>query len=240
MDYPIYVVSAIAVLSFVFGLYIWCRLSLNLALLNWSQPKHRIFQVVSALVLLLWWSAAFFGSRSEAFLAPQTVSSLRFVVIGAIAAAIVLAMLLFAFVPDYRDIITATPPQWLILIYILRANFGFILLVLFELNWLPSQFALPSGFGDITTGLIAPIVVFALHQNLPFARAAALVWNTFGLLDLVNVMRLANLILIPESVEAGTPIAIGILPLFAVPLFIIWHLYLFWILLRFDTQVPSH
>src|SRR5262245_22776362 len=70
---------------------------------------------------------------------------------------------------------------------------GFFVLSFGVAGTIPMSFAGPAGWGDGITGLFAPVVAFMLYRRVPGAALAALIWNAWGLGDLINVARLASL-----------------------------------------------
>src|SRR5262249_31111825 len=81
-------------------------------------------------------------------------------------------------------LVSAIPLHWLVAAQVYRIGGG-IFLVLWADGWLPWQFALAAGIGDVTTGLAAIIVSMMLGQGAAAARRATLAWCIFGIADLV-------------------------------------------------------
>jgi hypothetical protein len=48
---------------------------------------------------------------------------------------------------------------------------------------LPAEFAIPTAYGDLLTGLLAILAVIALRGRWPFAIALAWIANTLGMVD---------------------------------------------------------
>jgi hypothetical protein len=110
---------------------------------------------------------------------------------------------------------------------------GVLFIILLAQGQLPAHFAAPAGWGDIFVGLTAPLVALALIRRMPVARALAVAWNVFGLLDLVVAVGMGTGVLAPYLMpELGSrvPSAAGmgvfpliLVPTFAVPLSVILH-----------------
>jgi hypothetical protein len=68
---------------------------------------------------------------------------------------------------------------------------------IFLANWLagatPGVFAVPAGTGDVITGLMALPTAIALAGGRPGSARVALVWNIFGIADLVVAVILGAL-----------------------------------------------
>jgi hypothetical protein len=101
---------------------------------------------------------------------------------------------------------------------------GVIFVLLLAQGQLPAHFALPAGWGDIFVGVTAPLVALALARRLRGARAFALSWNAFGLLDLLVAVGMGTGVLAPLLVpglggRVPPATAMGMLPMFLVPAF---------------------
>ena len=110
------------------------------------------------------------------------------------------------------------------------AGLGF--LALYAHGVLPGFFAWPAGLGDIAIGVTAPWVILALIQSPTFKSSPLfVVWNLFGILDLVVALTTGALSsgLAPGITGAVTTSPMAQLPLvlipgYFVPLFIMLHL----------------
>src|ERR1051326_7896769 len=94
---------------------------------------------------------------------------------------------LFLLSPTFREIIAAIPQHLLIGIQTFRILGGVFLVRYFQ-GELPGLFAIPAGVGDVLTGIFAPLVAYWWFAGKPYARAAAIAWNLFGVADLVNAV----------------------------------------------------
>jgi hypothetical protein len=121
-----------------------------------------------------------------------------------------------------RALNAAMPPEWLIAVQSYRVAGGLFLWPYLAAGALRPGFALPAGIGDALTGLAAPFVAWALARNLPGARARAVAWNCFGILDLIVA---------PAAAVLTHSTNISRFPLVIVPLFlgppigILTHIY---------------
>jgi hypothetical protein len=84
-----------------------------------------------------------------------------------------------------RALNAAMPPDWLIRVQLYRVAGAIFLYPLLYYRVLPAEFALPAGIGDLLTGLLAPWVASQVAHRRPAAFALALVWNLFGIADLI-------------------------------------------------------
>jgi hypothetical protein len=89
---------------------------------------------------------------------------------------------------------------------------------------LPAEFAIPAAYGDLVTGLLALLALFALQRGS--ARAELLVWtfNIVGTIDLLNALR--HLDVAPLFGAAWY------VPTFLVPMLLVSHALVFIRLLR--------
>jgi hypothetical protein len=127
--------------------------------------------------------------------------------------------------PSFRQFILTVNPRVLTLIQTWRvAGFSFVVLASFGL--LPRMFALSAGWGDIFIGITAGFV--ALNLATPNHRRIFITWQVLGMIDLVNAVAMGTLsgVLDPHGIPT-TPMTIlplSMIPTFAVPLFLIFHI----------------
>lgn len=119
--------------------------------------------------------------------------------------------------------------------YIVRAHLWRFVGIGFVIGYfrgrLPAQFAFPAGIGDIITAALAIPLAEALSRRAP-VRGAFIAWNIFGLLDLIAALVLGALysegafgiLRTDVSTEPMTTGAVGMIPGFFVPLFILLHI----------------
>jgi hypothetical protein len=96
---------------------------------------------------------------------------------------------------------------------------------------LPSSFADFAGPGDIAVGVLAVLALFFAARPSQGSRFALLVWNAFGLLDILIVFVLAQRVVIfgagPSAFAAMAHFPFAWLPTLVVPLVFATHLWLF-------------
>ncbi len=121
---------------------------------------------------------------------------------------------------------------------------GLGFLALYVHGVLPGAFAWPAGLGDIAIGVTAPWVALALVRRPAFANGRVfLVWNLFGVLDLIVAVGVGGLSSVLASGTAGevttAPMAqlpLVLIPGYLVPLFVMLHLAAFF---QASRQAPS-
>jgi hypothetical protein len=160
--------------------------------------------------LALWFAAALLLGDGTHF--PLARESLRQPLSGLVALVPLAVALLWVFrSPAGRAINSATLPSALIAVQLYRVAGVFFLFPYLAYGTLPAGFALPAFVGDTITGLAAPFVALALLRNYRGSVTVAVVWNLFGILDLIVAPATA--------VYFKAPILI-MYPLSLVPLFV--------------------
>lgn len=129
-------------------------------------------------------------------------------------------------VPAVRDFFQRARLTPLLGLFLWRAAFGALLAMLWLAGGLPTAFALPAAIGDIAVGSWAAFLLWRMRSGVQPSRLHLWLWNLAGLLDLLNVMRLAVTVLVPWLVANPSMPQFPLLPLFGVPLFIALHLHI--------------
>ena len=181
----------------------------------------------------------FLGIRGTYIHAPGTFPPM---VLGVVVPLSVGVLLLL--VPGFRAIVDRVDVSWLMAIQMLRV-FGYIFLILFDLNMLSKWFALGAGYGDVLVGLLAPVATYLWVQKTRHAKSFAIVWNVLGILDFLANAVPSYLISLPAvnnvgpSSELMNYFPMVMIPAFIAPLFIVLHFYSLWIILRTGKHSPS-
>jgi hypothetical protein len=124
----------------------------------------------------------------------------------------------------------AMPATWLVALQLYRV-FGSWALAACLRGVLPGVFALPAGIGDVLTGLFAVPVAIAVATGTARGRRAAIIWNSFGLVDFVVAITLGIItspgplqLIVPSVSSIGAGTYPGVLtPAFVVPSSILLH-----------------
>ena len=128
------------------------------------------------------------------------------------------------------QLLDAMPTTWLVAIQLYRV-FGSQWLAYWLLGLLPGPWALPAGTGDVLTGLFAVPAAIALATGTAEGRKAAILWNIFGIADLVVAIAL-GMIISPGPFQLIVPNILSIVidgypnvltPAFVVPGSILLH-----------------
>lgn len=194
-----------------------------------SLNKNKFF-LITALVLLFWFfivvvlgKIGFFSKNYYYLFVPN-------IVIGFL---VLFELLRRVYNSETIKKITDKIPQHLIIgIQFYRiAGVGFI--ILWARGVLPAVFAFSAGVGDIFVGLTAPFVAYFYYLKKPFSRKLAIIWNYLGILDLIIALSLGPLgfprpiqfLPLNPSTEPISLFPLVVIPLFAVPLAILLHLF---------------
>ena len=191
--------------------------------------RDRKRAVGSIAALLVTW---FFAALGPAWLGLYrgTTSGIPTIQYG-IVIPLLIALTLYLRWSLLRSVIEAIPQKWLAGVQFFR-TMGLIFLLLYAAGRLPGVFALPTGFGDMAIGLLAPIVGLA-YVRRPQAVAGWLrTWNLLGLTDLIVALttgflsspsRLQRFAFDhPSDLISAFPLVM--IPVFLVPLAILLHL----------------
>ena len=128
------------------------------------------------------------------------------------------------------QLLDAMPTTWLVAIQLYRV-FGSQWLAYWLLGLLPGPWALPAGTGDVLTGLFAVPAAIALATGTAEGRKAAILWNIFGIADLVVAIALGMIVspgrfqlIVPNILSIGIDGYPNVLtPAFVVPGSILLH-----------------
>ena len=127
-------------------------------------------------------------------------------------------------------LIDAIPQSWLVGIQFYRV-LGAIFLLPNAQGSLPTLFAAPAGNGDVTVGLLAPLVAIAYARGVVGRELLVRGWNILGLLDLAVAVT-TGFLTSPSPLqmfsfnapnELITAFPLILVPIFGVPLAILLH-----------------
>jgi outer membrane protein TolC len=167
---------------------------------------------------------------------PATAVGLLFALLGGI--------MVLSRSATLNAVVDAIPAPWLVAIQVYRLV-GLVFLVLFADAQMPGEFAIPAGAGDALVGGAAPILAYAMYRGYSWSNTAALVWNVAGIVDLLVAVGTGflsspgplQMLAFDHPNFLITAFPLVLVPVFAVPLWIVLHLAL-WKRLRRGGQ-PS-
>ena len=167
---------------------------------------------VVAIIMLLWLSGiAILNSNTEAITKELLLG---------ISIPVILGVILLLWKP-YKEVIKVIPQEQYMKLQAFRILFGALILAEAFFSYLPAWFRNLAGLGDIAAG-IAGLVAFFLIVRFGVKQWQVIVANSIGILDFLIVLPLGLFV-----VFVDTPIGLTIylIPLFAVPLFILQIIY---------------
>jgi hypothetical protein len=199
-----------------------------------SHPTQRRFNVPSETTIVVtasvvaWFAiVAVLGVRGW-FVTPPGMAPLRILLGVLTPLAVFFAAYLLS--KTIREYALAIDPRLIMAIQAWRfAGIGFLALYVYRL--LPGVFAWPAGLGDIAIGVTAPWLLTVLLRQPSFAASRTFViWNLFGILDLVvapatgalSAMGVAG----ADTGVTNSPMAqmpLVLIPAFFVPIFFALH-----------------
>jgi hypothetical protein len=126
--------------------------------------------------------------------------------------------------------------RWLVALHLTRFV-GAYFLYLYGHGQLPYAFAVPAGWGDIAVASLAAILLVAGPPRDAPRRAAYIIWNVLGLVDILFVVATAGRLVLADSASMAAlrGLPLSLLPTFLVPLLIASHVVLGVRLLRHDA-----
>jgi hypothetical protein len=177
-----------------------------------------------ALVLAVWLAAAGLAGAAGVWL--RLPPPLIGVTLWLLVAAVLIAAWRW---PELGRWLRNVDPRVLILLHVTRLV-GIEFLALFQRGKLPFAFATPGGYGDILAALGALVVAaLCVPVRSAWRRLALLLWNSYGLLELLLVVGTALRFFLtrPAEVAPLRELPLCLLPTFLVPILIVTHLVLF-------------
>jgi hypothetical protein len=230
IGFPTNTVILILALMVGTGVGSWFILAESLRQLPLAPQIKRAWRWGAAIVLSTWLIARLaLGSNppgATVLGTPYSLLSFTFLILGLLVGIVPLLISLV-----FRQIIRAAPETWVVGIHAIRVG-GFVWLALMEMQLLPAEFALSTGYGDMTVGLLALVMAYLLAKRKPYARALVIGWNLLGLLDFVVALTTATLFNGPFAAQlaaSGVSLLyfnfVLLIPSFGVPLFGLLHIY---------------
>jgi hypothetical protein len=222
---------ALVVINLLGGLALWLIAYRDARGRVATQPQQMRWVRRIGVVLAVWGVVAVLLANSPLFIpnGPRTVPAGIALFIVPLNILVMSALLL---VPEQRAIVRNSPLHLVILVHTLRIPAGAILIALSMQGLLPTKFGIEGGVGDMLSGTLAIGAAYLAAQNVRAYRPLILLWSAIGLADFVNVLTLIPREVTPFFAGSSLPALIGMLPLFGVPLLLVWHVYIVVRLLR--------
>jgi hypothetical protein len=215
------VTYAVAALALFAALDLWRRSARALRGLGTqaSRPRRVVGGVLAAWLLVALALTLSPTLRETASALPRLQPALTLLAVTGLAGLI--------FVPAFRHAFDRVPLEELLSFFYWRAVFGMSLMAFYTGQLLPAAFALPAAIGDAVVTCVMVLLLSVAEARGAIPRRPLLVWNTLGLLDLVNAMVLLATVLRPWALQRGLVVGNYALSAFVVPVFIGIHLHLY-------------
>jgi hypothetical protein len=203
-----------------------------------TSPRESAIAIVSGVALAAWAIVTTMLARGGVFHQADP-HSLPPIGITLSLVLLILAVCLLVS-PSLRRLLTNQ--RSLILLNLWRLV-GVVFLLLMANGQMPALWALPAGIGDIIVGALAPWI--ARHVETPQGRQRAIIFNLFGMADLVVAVGVgtmtspgpAQLFRTTPTSELATHFPLALVPTFLVPLAFMLHVASLWQLLG-GTWMP--
>lgn len=189
---------------------------------------RRVIYLIAG-VLAAWFVAALLLARAGVFRAVVD-GPLPPTIIYGITVPILIGIAFVLSSRAFGRVLAAVPQHGLIGIQVYR-TLGVIFLVSHANGLLPGVFAIPAGYGDILVGLTAAVVAYLYAKKGLQVRRAVIGWNGLGIVDLLMAVTLGflsspgrfQILSLGEPNEVISAYPLVMIPVFAVPLFILLH-----------------
>lgn len=217
---------------------------LSMALRRAGAPEAQTRRILIALagVVLAWYGMTTVLAMRGVFLASAAATFPALPV--AVLLPIIVGTVVLLRSRTAAAALDATPLSWLVGVQVYRVVGAIFLLMQWGDGSLPSQFALPAGIGDILTGLGAATLALAIARGERNTRAAAYLWNGFGLLDFIVALATGfltspgrfHLLSLDNPNLLATAYPLAMIPAFLVPFTILLHVLCLWKLRRMVSE----
>jgi hypothetical protein len=150
---------------------------------------------------------------------PQII--LAILTLGLIAASV--------FYWPLRSFVLDSDWRALVEIHLVRALAGWGFLWAGSHGRFPQQFSAMAGKGDIAVAVLALLIIIFVSPHRSFAPIIYLIWNIFGLFDVLHVVVDAARIAMANRIDMLELLRMpfAVLPFFVVPILIASHIWLF-------------
>lgn len=180
-------------------------------------------------IVAVWFLLSVAAGHAGMFISPPSRPPLPLLV--AVVGPPLVFLLVYRAWPRFREYALGIDPRWLTAVQGWRVLGGAFLL-LYAFGLLPGLFAWPAGVGDMAVGLAAPFVLRAILRGDPSWRRRVFWLNVGGLVDFAGAVGtgvLTSTSSLGLGGESAARAQLGALPLsliptFAVPLWIVFHL----------------
>jgi hypothetical protein len=180
-DFPTHTIVMIILVGIATAFGGWLAFSETLTELTVSPKIKRNIRVGAALVLIaifvVRWLLAV-NSPGDWVLSPAFA-------IGYTAVVIAIGSVPLLLSASFRRVVAAIPLVWLVALHVMRIEGGYFLTLL-DSGLLPSEFALPAGYGDIGVAILSAVLAYFILTRRPGIRLFLIVWNILSFVDFTS------------------------------------------------------
>ena len=225
--------------SLLFMILVWIIIHKTLSYTKLTKEERWKFSILTLTGLVFWYSLVYFLGRNGFF--SRNPLFAPGILIGFLIIFEILRRVYFS--QKIRSVTDLIPQHWIILVQFYRIV-GYEFIALYHQGLLPAAFAYSAGIGDMIIGFSAPIVALLYYLKKPYSKKLAVVWNILGIIDLalaigigfVGFPRPVQFVPLTPSTEQLSLIPLVLVPLFAVPLAILLHLFSLRTILKKDKK----
>ncbi len=196
-----------------------------------EHPSRQSWTITVVIALLIWLAAAIAVGATRIV---NQAGEPPLILFGFVALPIALGVAVYGVSATFRAWTERLSLTWLVGLHIWRfVGLGFVLA--WFVGALPGGFGIPEGLGDVAAAAGALALLPSLRRG-SVSRRWLLIWNTFGLIDLLSALTMGvlysntNLGVLSNggvTTELMVTFPVSLIPTFLVPLFILLHLLTF-------------
>ena len=182
---------------------------------------------IAWILLAVWFAVIFWLGYNRSFVASLGMPPLALLV--AAAAPVILLLLAVSLSSAVREFALAVDLRFATAVQAWRLG-GYTFLILYSYGYLPGYFAWPAAIGDMFIGATAPLFLLAIDKRGFLQSRMFVLWNVFGILDLIVAVGMGGLgsLLVnnaagvsPTTIMSQLPLVL--VPAFFVPVFLVLH-----------------
>ncbi|WP_075341589.1 hypothetical protein [Tenacibaculum agarivorans] len=184
-------ISILFLIAFCFPILLIANLFKDTSQSNTRNRTILFYTIYLALVTI----ASYYGLFDTISLPPKIIQLTTFPLL-------LFYLIIISNTTFYKKALKKIALSKLIQIHIFRL-IGSTFIILYGYSLLPKSIALIAGIGDITTAISSLFVAKAVINQKSYAKNLALIWNTFGMLDILVTSTLA-ILLTKKSIDTGS------------------------------------
>jgi len=180
-----------------------------------AGAKKTMLTVIAVIFAL--WLCTDYMLIANGFFSATGIAQVAFTT-GVVIPIIIMLIAIFAYKP-LKQVVDAMTTETFLSLQLMRSVFG---VMFFFTAALPLWFQLVGGLGDIAAGIGAFIALKYFSKNPDKECKAIIFGNLIGILDFIIVINFGVLVVLKDQ---SPDIMFDLIPLYVVPLFIIFHVF---------------